>query len=280
MSGVGARVGLGTRFRYDGQTVEVVEMAATTAGNEVVLKDSWGQVRRLALKELLFSDRAVVVPERAGPSAGDVEEIASVVLGQLRHDERDVLLERAEHVREVLSGYRSGSPELAREGEPRPEYAPGELLEAKYAAKAAELGVGARSVRRWVALFREHGEAGLVPRKVHARGSAASADPRWGETALEVMAEHTDRTLETTTAHVVHLLSEHPVDWSPPRFRRTQHTAARAAQWRRWDERDCLSLQAIAEREATTLATVRLALLKNGTQLRPAGSRPGRPRRK
>ncbi|MEU0442374.1 TnsA-like heteromeric transposase endonuclease subunit, partial [Streptomyces sp. NPDC006186] len=29
-----ARVGVGTRFRYDGETVEVVEMAATTAGNE------------------------------------------------------------------------------------------------------------------------------------------------------------------------------------------------------------------------------------------------------
>ena len=210
MSGAGTRVGVGTRFRYDGETVEVVEMAVTTAGNEVVLKDSRGQVRRLTLKELLFTDRAVVIPERAGPSAGDVEEIASVVLGQLREDERYVVLERAEHVREVLSGYRSGSPELAREGEPRPEYASGELLEAKYAAKAAELGVGARSVRRWVALFREHGEAGLVSGRVHARGSAASADPRWVETALEVMAEYTDQSrpsrtlvIERTRARVI-----------------------------------------------------------------------------
>ena len=32
---------------------------------------------------------------------------------------------RAAHVREVLSGYRSGSEELAAPGEPRPEYAPG-----------------------------------------------------------------------------------------------------------------------------------------------------------
>ncbi|MFD8812227.1 hypothetical protein ACFV23_12270 [Streptomyces sp. NPDC059627] len=88
------------------------------------------------------------------------------------------------------------------------------------------------------------------------------------------------RTLETTTAHVVHLLSQHPVDWSPPRFRRTQHTTARAAQWRLLYERDRLSLQAIADREDTTLATIRFALLKNGTQLRPAGSYPGRPRRR
>ncbi|WP_338492066.1 TniQ family protein [Streptomyces sp. SJL17-4] len=88
------------------------------------------------------------------------------------------------------------------------------------------------------------------------------------------------RTLNTTTAHVICLLSQHPVDWSPPRFRRTQHTATRLEQWRTWYEQDHLSLQAIAEREGTSLATVRLAFLKNGVPLRPAGSYPGRPRRK
>lgn len=31
MSRAAARVGVGTRFRYDGETVEVVEAAATTA---------------------------------------------------------------------------------------------------------------------------------------------------------------------------------------------------------------------------------------------------------
>jgi hypothetical protein len=88
------------------------------------------------------------------------------------------------------------------------------------------------------------------------------------------------RTLKTTTPHVIHLLSQHPVDWSPPRFRLTQHTATRMGQWRTWYEQDRLSLQDIADREGTSLATVRLALLKDGTQLRPAGSYPGRPRRR
>lgn len=87
-------------------------------------------------------------------------------------------------------------------------------------------------------------------------------------------------TLNTTTAHVTYLLSKHPVDWSPPRFRRTQHTATRVGQWRIWYEHDRLSLQAIADREEASLATVRLALLKNGTELRPAGSQQGRQRRR
>ncbi|GAA1335813.1 hypothetical protein GCM10009647_078210 [Streptomyces sanglieri] len=91
---------------------------------------------------------------------------------------------------------------------------------------------------------------------------------------------HLAHTPNTTTAHVIFLLSQHPVDWSPPRFRRTQHTATRLEQWRTWYEQDHLSLQDIADREGTSLATVRLAFLKNGVPLRPAGSYPGRPRRK
>ncbi|MGX5207147.1 helix-turn-helix domain-containing protein [Streptomyces violaceus] len=199
MRGAGSRVGVGTRFRYDGESVEVIELTATTSGNEVILKDSRGRVRRLKLRELLFTDRAEVIPEEGGPSADNVEEVASVVLGQLHDNERQAMLERAEHVREVLSGYRSGASELAREGEPRPEYAPDVPWAAKYAAKAAELGVGARSVRRWVRLFREHGEAGLAPKRRHVGGSATSADRRWVETALEVMVEHTGQSRPSRT---------------------------------------------------------------------------------
>jgi len=86
--------------------------------------------------------------------------------------------------------------------------------------------------------------------------------------------------LNTTTAHAIHLLSRHPVDWSPPRFRRARHTATRIGQWRTWYEQDHLSLQDIADREGTSLATVRLALIKNDIPIRPAGACPGRPRRR
>ncbi|MFE6398108.1 helix-turn-helix domain-containing protein [Streptomyces alboflavus] len=154
---------------------------------------------RLTLKELLFSDRAQVMPDQAGPAADDVEDIASVVLGQLRQDERERVLERAEHIREVLTGYRAGSAELAREGEPRPQYEPGGSAVGKYAAKAEELGVSIRTVKQWIADFRRHGEAGLASkRKVQGRSQPA-ADERWVETALEVMVEHTGQSRPTRT---------------------------------------------------------------------------------
>ncbi|MEU8830247.1 Mu transposase C-terminal domain-containing protein [Streptomyces sp900116325] len=199
MSGAGARVGVGTRFRYDGETVEVVEMAATTAGNEVVLKDGRGRLLRLSLTELLFSDRAVIIPDAAGPSAEDDEEIASVVLGQLDSTGRARILERAEHVREVMTGYRSGSPELAREGEPRTDYSPDRPWEARYTAKASELGVSLRTVKQWVADFRKRGEAGLARKNQMTAGSQVTADQRWVETALEVMVEHTGESKPSRT---------------------------------------------------------------------------------
>ncbi|WP_024760424.1 helix-turn-helix domain-containing protein [Streptomyces exfoliatus] len=210
MSRAGARVGIGTHFRYDGETVEVVEMAATTAGNEVVLRDGLGRLLRVSVRELLFSDRAVIIPDEPGPAADDVEEIASVVLGQLDEVERHKILDRAEHVREVLTGFRSGTPQRARDGEPRPEYAPTLPLEARHEAKAAELGVTARTVRRWVAQFRDHGEAGLAPKKGTARKPQVTAEDRWVETALEVMVEHTGESkpsrtmvIERTRARVI-----------------------------------------------------------------------------
>ncbi|QMU73464.1 DDE-type integrase/transposase/recombinase [Streptacidiphilus sp. P02-A3a] len=199
MSGAGVRVGVGARFRYDGETVEVVEMAATTAGNEVVLRDGRGRFLRLSLAQLLFSDRAVIIPDGDGPSTDDDVEIASVVLGHLDSTARNQVLERAEHVRELMTGYRSGSAELARSGEPRSAYAPGCPWEARYAAKADELGVSLRTVKQWVADFRRDGEAGLAPKK-HATGMPQVAgDDRWIETALEVMVEHTGESKPSRT---------------------------------------------------------------------------------
>jgi transposase InsO family protein len=193
VSGAAVRVGVGTRFCYDGEVVEVVEMLATTAGNEVVLKDTTNhRIVRVSVRELLTCDEARVIPDGLGPSADDPVEPASVLLAALTDLERQHVRERAAHVREVLTGYRAGSAELALDGEPRPEYAPGRSLYERYAAKAAEVGVALRSVQRWVRSFQEHGEAGLVSRKEHGvSGPGQQVDQRWTETALEVMVEHT-----------------------------------------------------------------------------------------
>jgi hypothetical protein len=190
---------VGTRFRYDGETVEVIEIAITATGNEVVLKDYHGRLMRLAVRELLLSDRARVIPDGPGPMSGDPDELASVTLAELTKPERDAVLERAAHIREVLTGYRSGSAELACEGEPSAQFDPGLPLTRRYESKAAELGVSLRTIKQWVADFRLRGEAGLARSRSRNVKPLGRVDDRWAEIALEVMAEHTDQSRPSRT---------------------------------------------------------------------------------
>jgi len=63
------------------------------------------------------------------------------LLSALGADADAALAVQVRHVQEVLTGYQLGSAGLAGEGEPRPQYAAGVSKMARYAAKAAELGV-------------------------------------------------------------------------------------------------------------------------------------------
>ncbi|MEV5202396.1 transposase [Streptomyces sp. NPDC053720] len=190
MSGAGTKLGVGTLFRLDGETVEVVEFASLATGLEVVLKDGRDRLARISLRELLTSGRAELMHDGAGPSSSDDADVAAVVLNRLTKEERKEVLERAEHVREMLTGYRSGSEDLPRPDEPRLQYSPDLPLQTRYEAKAAELAVSARSTRRWADAFREHGEAGLVPKKAKADSGLSNADSRWVETAVDVLNEY------------------------------------------------------------------------------------------
>ncbi|MER5357318.1 helix-turn-helix domain-containing protein [Streptomyces sp. NPDC002785] len=190
MSGAGTKLGVGTHFRLDGETVEVVEFASLATGMEVVLKDGRDRLARMSLRALLTSNRAELIHDRSGPSSADDGDVAAVVLSRLTTEEKKEVLERAEHIREMLTGYRSGSEDLPRPDEPRSHYAPGLPLTGRYEAKAAELGVTERTVRRWARAFRDFGEAGLVPKTTQADSGLGNADPRWVEAAEEVLAEY------------------------------------------------------------------------------------------
>jgi hypothetical protein len=69
-------------------------------------------------------------------------------------------------------------------------------MEAKYAAKSAELAVTDRTIKRWVRAYRQLGVAGLADE--HAE-QPTRTDSRWIEIALEVMVEHTDQSRPSRT---------------------------------------------------------------------------------
>jgi len=201
MSSAAVRIGLGTRLVYDGEAVEIVEIHPGPTGNEAVLKGAVKQVyTRVCLKELLLSDSTQLIPDSEGPSSDDELDLAGVVLAQLTDGERRDVIERAAHVREVLTGFRSGSEHLALPEEPRPEYRPDVPLSKRYASKAAELGAGLRTIERWVHQFQKRGEAGLAPtRDTKSGGLGATVDQRWTDTAVEVMVEHQDQSRPSQT---------------------------------------------------------------------------------
>jgi transposase InsO family protein len=175
---------VGSRVTYDGSVWTVV----TLAGDRVTVQElASGRALSLRLASLLAAPGSGVLDGAiVAPVGGVGAELASVTDGEL-----GVVSERAAHVREVLTGYRSGSREDALVGEPRAAFGPATALMDRYAAKAAELGVGVRTLRRWVRAFEVDGEAGLVDAR-HQRPSdpLRGVDPRWLDVLRRVLDEH------------------------------------------------------------------------------------------
>ncbi len=209
MKRAGVRVGTGTRFIYDGQVIEVIEMHPPVAGMpEVLTRDLRSEtVRRFALDELMYSTRSRLLSDDLAVEIADVDgDLASVAWSAAPEYVRREARERAAHVREALTGYRSGgSAQTALPLEPRPCYRTaltkgGDRL----AAKVRELGVGLRTVERWVSRFEAEGEVGLISAKAVQPSMPSKTFELFEQAALDVMREHTDSsrpTRDCVTAH-------------------------------------------------------------------------------
>jgi transposase InsO family protein len=180
----------GVRLLYCGDVVEVVELEGLAA---TLRNERTGEFSTLPLGRLAAGARSL--EERHEPEV----QGASVLLANLSASQRAKLHERAGHVREVLTGYRSGDVGRALSDEPREQFNPDLPLGERTAAKAAELEVSPRTIDRWVAAYREVGEAGLVDaRALMGRGSRV--DPRWDEALRRVLAELVNASTPTRSA--------------------------------------------------------------------------------
>jgi hypothetical protein len=95
----------------------------------------------VGLTSLVCAARSVAAPVGAPVSAG-------VALAGLTDRQRREVQERAGHVREVLTGFRSGRAERPGPGEPDPCFAGEVPLQVHYARKAEQLEVGVRLAER------------------------------------------------------------------------------------------------------------------------------------
>jgi putative transposase len=187
MTGSAVVLQVGARFAFDGDLVEVVQIE----GGRISVRDGRERWRTLSLAA--FLSQAVAAGDQTPPLA------LGALMAVLSAGQRDALAERARHVREVLTGYRTGAAQTAAEGEPRAQYAPGGSMRLRQQAKATELGVSERTVRRWVQAYVRDGEAGLLDeRQVTGRGS--TVDPRWEQACRVVMAELVPASTPTASA--------------------------------------------------------------------------------
>ncbi|MGW3690924.1 integrase [Streptomyces sp. NPDC005125] len=168
MKGRTVTVGVGAVLLLDGDTVRVVEFDGRTV---VVRALGDGSYRSLGLAELATRARDLDQEGLDGDDPG-------LVLAGLSAVELERVADRAAHIREVISGFRSGHAGSAQAGEPRPQFAEGVPLKERYATKAVELSVTARTVENWVAGYRRSGEAALVDDR-RRRGRGRKVDSRW-----------------------------------------------------------------------------------------------------
>lgn len=188
MMHLGVPIRPGAQFRYNGEILTIVEIMPTLFGNCVSVEGSSGRTYFIALRELLASGRATFLGDDVEPNLAAADEPASVILANLDERGRHDVDRKACHVREVLTGFKSGSAELALDGEPRAEYSPVRPYGERYEAKAAELGVDKRTVQRWVSQYQQYGEAGLAAS--HRCEQFRGTDHRWIAAARHVMVEH------------------------------------------------------------------------------------------
>lgn len=197
----------GARLLFDGELVEVVQMTADQVAIRTVRS---GAFANLSLVRLLASCRAVgaepaggdgVSLQDAAASAGRAVETTAVgtVLACLTSAQREEVSERAGHVREVLTGFRSGHRGSAGPGEPRPQFAGTVSMKTRCRTKARELGVTDRTVERWIAAYRDCGEAGLVDARV-LRAGGRWIDPRWDDAVRLVLSGMVDASTPTRAA--------------------------------------------------------------------------------
>jgi transposase InsO family protein len=189
MSGNTFALSVGQRVTYDGETWSV----AALSGSTIQLTRPAAGPMVMRVSDLLAAPGFAV----AGDSAPGIEALGPT-FGTLGQDGYRDLRQREAHVLEVLTGYQRGSAELAQLGEPRPAFASDIPLTSRYEAKAAELGLSPRTVRRMVAAYSDEGLAGLVSGHTHRRTSPTGrVDARWIDAARAVLAEHVDASQPT-----------------------------------------------------------------------------------
>lgn len=173
---------IGSILAYDGSRCMVIEMI----GDELVVRDSSYQIRRVRIVDLLSDSDWINshVHNEVRPTPSTMQ------WADASDEERQLAEERAAHIRELETGYRSGVAANSSGNEPKPEYLPSRSMSARRADKARELGKSPRTVQRWQRKYDDGGVIALLDhRTIGWEPIFGGLDPHWIDTAHRVLAE-------------------------------------------------------------------------------------------
>lgn len=205
MSFTGVKVGAGTMFRDGNYLYRIVKLHTGDGLPDIAAEDvRTGDLCRFAMDYVLFAANVRILGEDLLPVTSNFEDPIDVRWEAAPEDCRREARKKAAHIREVLTGYKSGSAEFPEPGEPRPQYRPELPKGQRIGAKCQEMGWRRRTLCRWISNYAARGEPGLISKRAVTPGLGSRQDPRWVQTAREVKAEFTYKSKPTQSLVIAH----------------------------------------------------------------------------
>ncbi|TGB45485.1 helix-turn-helix domain-containing protein [Mycolicibacterium peregrinum] len=200
------RIGVGQKFSRDGEMFEIVEVRARVGAVEAMavdLRDA-DQAILISLHEVMYSPRCQLLNDGLEVESEAIDDPVELRWSAATEVLRREARVKAAHIRELRTGYQSGSAEVALPGEPRASYRPKLPMGQRVAAKARELGIGRRTLYSWMEKYDKNGEAGLISKRAVAPGLGSRQDQRWWDTAREVKGEYIEKSKPTKSSVIAH----------------------------------------------------------------------------
>ncbi|GAA4967451.1 transposase InsO family protein [Nonomuraea thailandensis] len=172
----GRRLTKGTWLWFGDERHQVVGQG----GSEVHLLSAAGEWTTIYIAALMAAPGFRLLSESPVDLPSSMADRGALLDG-LDEEETASVRDLEAHLNEIRTGYRSGDPERAEPGEPRPAYdqALHPRVSDRVKAKAAELGMGETTVWRKLRRYREERRGGLIDgRGAVVRDPLARADQR------------------------------------------------------------------------------------------------------
>ncbi|GAA5513108.1 hypothetical protein Dcar01_01834 [Deinococcus carri] len=172
---------------FDGEVYTVVGFAGAT----IRLRSVHDRISIASLSDVVATGDFKILD---GEDEGESND--SFVSLDITAEQRQAATTRLAHLREAITGFRSGYAELALPGEPRDEYNPGLVgLTSRMRNKAEELEIGLRTLYRDKANYDKLGFIGLVDRRqIRPVNPTGRADHRLVAAIDQVIQDQKDKT--------------------------------------------------------------------------------------